>query len=376
MRAASPPPTPDPYKVAAAQQALNVSTAIASTVLANADEDTPEATTTTTQIGTYSLQDPQYDSNGNLVGTTTRTIPVFKKTITLKTSTQGIFDKQQSLQDALLTMANTQTGGLSSLMETSFTLSGLPAAASSPLAPTLQQSLEAVAAIVDTIDDTEIFAAKQAVIDAINDRLQWQLDIDRSNQVTLLSNQGIFPGSVAYDRAMRVHFHAATDARSQAILAGGQEHTRLFTILVQKAEFKIRAQSQAFTQAVTKITHYNGVLVQQFQLNRAIADFANSFRERTMQENLLIRNQALNEVTSLLHGGNMNLPAMTPYRGASVDSTPLGQYVYNSAALDMEKYKMNVERQNAMIGGIAGAIGSVAAMPLSGGGSIGGLLFR
>lgn len=376
MQAPKAPATPDPYRVAAAQQAINISTAIASTVLDNANEDTPEAITTTVQDGSYSIDDPQYNSTGALVGTTTRVIPIFKRTVTLKTSSQQIFDVQQALQLAMLQLANAQTGGMTTLLGTPFSLTGLPAAGASPSAPTLQQALEDAGAVPTTIDDTDALTAKQAVIDAINDRLQWQIDLDRAAKITALANQGIFPGMRAYERAMKEFDLASNDARKQALLVGGQEHSRLFAIAAHKAEFARTSQAQKFSQAVIKLQNYNGVQTQQFQVLRAVADFANTARERALQEALTVRNTAVNETTTILRGGQMQLPTLTPFRGATVDSTPLGQYVYNSAAIDMQKYQANVERQNAMIGGIAGIVGGAAMLPVAGGGSLGGNLIQ
>lgn len=376
MDAPSPPPTPNPFAVAAAQSQANISTAVATAILANADEDTPQATTTMTQTGTYELADPQYNSTGALVGTTTRYIPKFTKTITLKTSSATIFDKQQTLKTAMLTLGNMQAGGITELLGTPYSLSGLPSSASSPSAPTLDQNIDLTGApaIVTSIDDATLEAARQAVIDAINDRLQWQIELDRSAKITALANQRIYPGMRAYERSMREFDYQSNDARKQAIILAGAEHQRIFAIASAKAEFVNRANAQVFSQAVVKMQSYNSALTQQFQVLRAVADFANTYRERTLQEQLVVRNQATNETLALLHGGQMTLPTMTPYRGATVDSTPLGQYIYSSAQMDMDKWRSKVDQQNAMMGGIAGIIGGVASMGVAGGGTFGGNL--
>ena len=376
MDAPSPPPTPNPFAVAAAQAQANISTAVATAILANADEDTPQATTTMTQTGTYELADPQYNSSGALVGTTTRYIPKFTKTITLKTSSATIFDKQQTLKTAMLTLGNLQAGGITTLLGTPYDLTSLPSAASSPSAPTLTQNIDltGIPTLLTDIDDDTLEEARQYVIDAINDRLQWQIELDRSAKVTALATQRIYPGMRAYERAMREFDYQSNDARKQAIIIAGTEQQRIFAIASAKAEFRNRANAQFFSQQSIKLQTYNGALTQQFQALRAVADFANTYRERSMQEQLVVRNQATNETLSLLHGGQMQLPAMTPYRGATVDSTPLGQYVYQSAQMDMTKWQADVQRQSAMIGGIAGIVGGVASMGVAGGGTVGGNL--
>lgn len=378
MDAPSPPPTPNPFAVAAAQAQSNISTAVATAILANADEDTPQATTTMSQTGTYSLEDPQYNSSGVLVGTTTRSIPKFTKTITLKTSSATIFDKQQTLKTAMLTLGNMQAGGITELLGTPYSLSGLPSAASSPSAPTLTQNIDLTGApaIITSIDDATLEDARQTVIDEIDAILQRPIEIARADKMKTLANQRIFPGNRAYDWSMREFEIQSADARKQAIVLAGSEQQRVFQIAKIKAEFKNRAQEQMFSQASIKLQTYNGALTQQFQVLRAVADFANTFRERTLQEQLVVRNQATNETLALLHGGQMTLPSMTPYRGATVDSTPLGDYVKLAGQMDMSKWQQQVQRQDAMLGGIAGIIGGVASLGVSGGGTLGSNLLN
>jgi hypothetical protein len=63
--APDPPPAPDPYATARAQTGSNVSTSIANTVMGNANVVGPTGSTTFKQTGTYNLQEPVLDKDGN-----------------------------------------------------------------------------------------------------------------------------------------------------------------------------------------------------------------------------------------------------------------------------------------------------------------------
>ena len=67
--APDPPPAPNPYATAAAQTGSNVSTAIANTVMGNANVKGPLGSTKFNQIGTYDIEEPVLDKDGNQVKT-------------------------------------------------------------------------------------------------------------------------------------------------------------------------------------------------------------------------------------------------------------------------------------------------------------------
>jgi hypothetical protein len=60
-----PPPQPDPYATARAQTGSNVSTSISNTVMGNADVIGPLGSTKFRQNGTYTLEEPILDKDGN-----------------------------------------------------------------------------------------------------------------------------------------------------------------------------------------------------------------------------------------------------------------------------------------------------------------------
>ncbi|MGR6743517.1 hypothetical protein, partial [Aeromonas veronii] len=68
---------------------------------------------------------------------------------------------------------------------------------------------------------------RQEVQDALLARQQPQMDRDKAALEQRLADQGITIGSKAYQSSMDDYGRSANDARLAAVLAGGQEQSRL-----------------------------------------------------------------------------------------------------------------------------------------------------
>ena len=161
-------------------------------------------------------------------------------------------------------------------------------------------------------------AYRQEVENALMSRLNPQLDRDRSRLENQLVNQGLFRGSEAFNQGADEFGRQANDARMQALLASSGE-----------------ARAMAEQQAIT--------------------------RERAMQERLVPRNQSINEIGALMSGGQVTMPQFTPYRGAQMSETPVGQYHYQTADLAQRNWQAEVQANSAANSAIFGAIGNIGA---------------
>lgn len=548
----------------------------------NANEVSPTATVTYVASGTYSLVDPQYDASGNLVGTTTRSIPTYTRTVALTAPEQTIFNTEQTTRQTMATIAAAQasrlntatssgvsTAGLSTvtaaptaLTSTAFTapdaldttpptVPTLPSAAaaralpSAPSSPTLPTALTAptvtagaitaplmptasgnitttistsvptapvidgmlsdAGPVWDVVGSSDFAAAKDTVIDAVKARLEYQRGLDLTSTIARLVNQGILSGSEAYEHEMRIFNFRATDETTQAVLAGGQEQTRLLNLEVARAQFYNAAQQQRFTQhtlileiankaeiatfewgaTATRVANEFAMTAQKAILERyefdlradaletdlaikvndlgaqrsmqtwqmgvqagehnstlllrkleadlnvatmssklaldayqmdtnaaeqaakflqgtfamgvdydkqlnaartqaflnllqhtqagnsanlqaaqfavALGDYQQQKRERELQELLVVRNQPLNEIGTLLRGSQLALPQFKQFTTQPIANTPIGEYIYKSAEMDQKNYETKVGQQAAMIGAIAGIAGSAAS---------------
>lgn len=376
MKAPKPPPTPDPYKVASAQTSSNVSTAVATTVLANADEDTPDGSIRYAQYGTYELADPQYDSNGNKTGETVRLIPKFKRTITLSPDNQILYNQQQQTSQEMNAWALTQMQRLNSIMVNPFDLSGATPRASTPAPATIDTTSPSRGTLVRQIGSYDYAAERLVAENAILDRINYNIARDRAARVVKLECMGIFPGSKAYEREMLAFDRQSNDARIQAYLAAAQEHTRLFEIEAKKAEFNNQAQAQDLQQQMLIIEFANKNNLMKFQMLLQLASFVDTQRAASIQEQLLVRTVPIQELAGLLHGTKVEQPQFQNYRAGAVSDTPVGQFVYQSAAMDMQKWQTRVQMQQQMMGGMLSLGGSLLSMGMmGGGGGMGGGLF-
>jgi len=105
-------------------------------------------------------------------------------------------------------------------------------------------------------------ADRSRVEDALFSRLNPQLQRDRSAMETQLSNQGIKLGSAAFDRAMNQFDQKSNDARMGAILAGGQEQSRLAGLARDQAMVGNNASGQQFSMRQSRQGFDNSALQQ------------------------------------------------------------------------------------------------------------------
>jgi hypothetical protein len=98
-----------------------------------------------------------------------------------------------------------------------------------------------------------------------------------------------------------------------------------------------------------------------FGMDLSRAGFNNQNRSQALQEMLALRNQPINEISALMSGGQVSLPQAQAYNAPNIAGTNIGDYVYNSAALQNQQYKMQMDQYNAGMGGMYG-LGQAAIM--------------
>lgn len=203
---------------------------------------------------------------------------------------------------------------------------------------------------VDTSRFGQADISRDAVERAIMSRLEPQFQRDREALEGRLISQGFQPGTEAYQRAADELNRARTDARMQAVLAGGQEQSRIFGLGVQDASFRNQATGQAT------------------DIDLARAGFNNNTRGAMLGERLQMRAQPINEISALFGlGPGMQMPQ--PIQQAQV-----GVAAPDYQGLVSNNYQQQVAGVNArnaataqLMGSALGAAGSWAgggfAMP-------------
>lgn len=158
---------------------------------------------------------------------------------------------------------------------------------------------------------------------ALFDRLNPQLERDRAAQEAQWANQGIMPGSEAYREAVALSDRGRNDARMQAVLGAGD---------------------------------YAGQELSQGQ----------SARNSYIQEQLAARNQPINEISTLMNGGQVTMPQFQQYQGGNVAGTDVAGITQSAYQNQMAQYQAKQARQNAMMGGISGLLGQGASLMFGG----------
>lgn len=426
------PEPPDPYETAAAQGGMNRDTAISQQLLNFTDQYTPDGSLVYTQNGTKGYT----DSTGKWVE-----LPSYVATTSLSPAQQAIKDQVNGASLNLATLANQQSGFLKDYLGKGIDTSGVTPMRTD-FGPNYNEKFSGDigggfnskfsgkigggfntnfarnigGSYTDTLGsgyDTDVDLARsyqgaddfsadrQRVEDALWQRGQSERTLQEQSLRTQLANKGIREGSAAYNTEMERLARQNADAQMAAILAGGQEQSRLVNLARDAAIFgneaelaqtgfgnnaitnQFQLQNQAalgqaqfaqnaqnlqnqsalgqaqFGQNAQSLTNQSALAAagygresqaMQNQAAMAAAGFNNNVRGQQMGELYAARNQPINEISALMSGAQVNNPQFqsTPQTGvAGVDYTGLVN----------QKYQAELANQQAMMGGIFG-IGS------------------
>lgn len=369
----SAPSSPNPQETAAAQTATNVATATANSYLGNINQVTPDGNLTYSYGESRDIYDP---TTGR-----TYTVPTTTVTTTLSDQQRAIKDQEDAASLNLATLANSQSSRLNGLLGTPFSLDGAPAAGnvSSLNAPSytqygsgpqLQTGLEDTGSITRSYDVADVSNYQQAMLD----RMQPTLSANRSALEQKLANQGLQPGSAAFDRAMATATRQENDAVLGSILNAGNYQATLANTQNQLASFQNAAQNQAHSQALssanlansanqqmhqnqnTATSANNALADQSFNAQRSLIDAQNAARAQYLNEQYAARNQPINEITALMNGAQVTAPNFVSTQGQSLPNIDYAGLVQQNYQNQLAAYN----QRQAGIGSLLGGFGSLA----------------
>lgn len=318
------PTPPDPQKTAAAQTGTNIGTAIANQTLGNVNQITPDGALTYSQTGLAKWTDPTSGKSYDL--------PQYTATQTLSENQQAIKNQTDKAELNLATLASGQSARLNDLLGRPVDLSGAPAAGDPSKIGLPQYSGY----------DTDIDTTKYE--NALMERLNPQLNQSRAALETQLANQGLQPGSEAYNRALDTATRQENDARLGVILNAGQEQTRLADLARDKASFQNSLADQSFNAEQAKMTAQNNA------------------RSQYLNELYAQRNQPINEVSSLLSGAQVNSPNFVNAQGVQIPTVDYAGLVNQDYQNKMGAYNTQVGQRQGLIGGLLGFGGQLASL--------------
>lgn len=406
MCAPSAPTPADPAQTAQAQTGMNVNTAIANQVLGQTNQVGPNGSLTYRQTGSQTITDPNTGQ--------TYQIPSYTATTRLTPELAQANRINQRSQVNLARTGNRVSGQLLDHFGEEFNLDGVRRGGNANAVgsgtqtmlggrPNLQENVAqggirnqiAGAGAVTRSYGTDFSEDRQRVESALMERMNPSLQQDRQALEARLASQGIGIGSQAYQAAMGDFSQQSNDARLGAILAGGEEQSRMVGMERDRAGFQNAAQQQQFGQNAMRSQFANDAQGQQFgqdlqqvglrnaarqgefdnrarqvqqnnaartqgqQNNLTEQQYFDQTRARDIQERLMLRNQPLNEISALMSGSQVSMPQFGATPQGTVANTDYAGLVANQDAMNQQNYQTQLGGWNMLAGGLGGGIGAL-----------------
>ena len=286
------PATPDYRGAAVEQGAANLEAARATARLSNPNTYTP-----------YGTQLVSYEGD----------IPTIRQTLT--PTAQKTLEAQQGVELSLANLGAKGANTASSVLDKPFSFGG----------PDVQTSLD-----LSGIAKMPVNAGMTGQ-EAIMKRLEPSLARQRTSTETNLINQGLRPGTEAYDNAIRSLGEQETDARTQAVLQG--------------LNLDIGANQQGFGQQLEA------------------GKFGNTAQQQMLAQAIQGRQMPLNEITALMSGSQIQNPQFGAYSGSTVQAAPLFAGAQAQGQFDANKYNQEVSQANAQTAGLYSLGGAALGAP-------------
>ena len=286
------PATPDYRGAAVEQGAANLEAARATARLSNPNTYTP-----------YGTQLVSYDGD----------VPTIRQTLT--PTAQKTLEAQQGVELSLANLGAKGANTASGVLDKPFSFGG----------PDVQTSLD-----LSGIAKMPVNAGMTGQ-EAIMQRLEPSLARQRTSTETQLINQGLRPGSEAYNNAINLLGQQETDARQQAVLQG--------------LNLDIGANQQGFGQALEA------------------GKFGNTAQQQALAEAIQLRQLPLNEITALMSGSQIQNPQFGAYSGATVQAAPVFAGAQAQGQFDANKYNQEVSQANAQTAGLYSLGGAALGAP-------------
>ena len=372
------PPAPDYAGAAVAQGAANIESARATAKLNNPNMYTPYGT----QLVSY---------NGD--------IPTV--TQTLNPTSQKALEAQQNVGLSLSNLAQKGTSIASNVLDKPFNFGG-PAVQTS-LGPTealksgpsadqygLAQGGVQGPNLATSLDLSGV--AKMPVNagmtgqEAIMSRLTPYLQQQRTSTEAQLVNQGLRPGTEAYNNAAKLLGQQENDARQQAALQGlnldltanqqgygqaltsgqfgNQAQLSQFGANLQNQQAGNQAIAQNYGQGLTSSQAENARIAQQFNQTQQAAQFGNTAQQQALAEAIQQRQMPLNEINALTSSSQIQNPQFAAYTGANVAPPPIAQAATQQGQYAQNAYNQQVAAQNANTSGLFSLGGAALMSPV------------
>jgi hypothetical protein len=293
-------------------------------------------------------------------------------TISLDPAQQQLLDAQNQISQSLAGTAQQNLGRVGEAQAQPFSMGGLPSLNGAPGAPNLQTSLNGAGNIQSQLGDYgSVVGADQfkdygdKAFSQLMARQNQGFDLQDKSLQQQLANQGITPGSEAYNRAYQPLEQSRVDATNQAGLASNslmqslvdqanQAQQQRFGQALGSGGFTNQAQAQQYGQDLGAGQFGNNAAAQQFAMGLSGNEFGNQARQQGIQEQSYLRNLPLNELNALRTGSQITAPQFSQYNAANVAPPPTFQGTQAQGNWDQQNYANQVGGFNNMMTGLFG----------------------
>lgn len=305
--------------------------------------------TAITQFGLNAVD--QYTPFGNLsyeqIGTWDDGTPRYRATQTLDAAEQDALNRNREFGKITSQIGIDQAKRIADLLGTPINMDGVSPMPNGEI-PELQSRVQAP---VD-LSGLNMEGVEARLTDLGRRRLDPMIAQRQQALESQLINQGVQPGTEAWQRAKLEQGQVDNDAYNQLFLTGNQQ---AFGQGMDIANQRFRNNDQQFGQ-MTALDQLN--LARQAQgWNQDFTAHNQSFRDK-----LQLRNQPINEITALMSGNQVSMPNYVNTPQSNVGGVDYGGMVNNAYMGQMDAYKTQQAGQNAMWG----ALGSLGGAALGG----------
>jgi hypothetical protein len=205
--------------------------------------------------------------------------------------------------------------------------------------------------------------------DLILQRLNPTIEAGDTSFKQALANQGLAPGTQAYDAAFRNRSQQINDLYNQAALQGinldmaarqqGLNEQQTLGTFANQAQL---AGAGLYNTAMTD-NYGRGMTTQGTQYSQGLnkAQFQNTAQQQQLAQDLALRAQPINEIIGLMGGSQIQLPQFAGYQGTSVAPAPTFAGTQAQGQADLSRYGIQQAGNNATMQGIT-SLGGMAAM--------------
>lgn len=205
--------------------------------------------------------------------------------------------------------------------------------------------------------------------DLILQRLNPTIQAGDTSFKQALANQGLAPGTTAYDAAYRNRAEQINDLYNQAAVQGinldmaarqqGVNEQQTLGTFANQAQL---AGAGLYNSAMGQ-NYGQGMQTQGTQYAQGLnkAQFQNTAQQQQLAQDLALRAQPINEVIGLMGGSQIQLPQFQGYQGTSVAPAPTFAGTQAQGQANTQQYGIQQAGNNATTQGVA-SIAAMAAM--------------